>query len=107
MNFDGKKDVITTAFGGLSTIVYLLFGIWYFMRNFVPTISRDHRNLQSSYYFLDELDFKMDVFNDSFKYKFGIDNKYIDVLDNPYVSLKVYEYTNNGSSPKLKESNDI
>jgi hypothetical protein len=107
MNFDGKKDVITTAFGGLSTLVYLLFGIWYFMRNFVPMISRDDRILQSNYYFLDELDFTMDIFNDSFKYKFGIDNERIDILDNPYVSLKVYEYSNEGRGPRLRESDDI
>ena len=49
----------------------------------------------------------MDQFKDSFKYKFGIENGNIDLLDNPYIAIKVYEYSWNNSQTKLTQSSDI
>lgn len=93
MNFDGHKSHITTACGGLMTLILSSITIGYCGLQVGLMYTHDNMYFTSSSHFndLDEIaKMTFDQFDDSFSIMLDIRNKTFDWLDNPYIYPNVY-----------------
>ena len=97
LNIDGKNKTITSSFGGIVTIIFILVTMGYSGGEFYKMIWRVDPEFVVSDGQIDPVEIEnktMMDFDDSFNMIVGITNKTVDWFNNPYFSFKVYEMTN-------------
>ena len=98
LNFSEQHSDITTSFGGLMTMLMVIVFINYSALNLNMMMKMNSTSYSVNDYQIDlkELDnVSMDNYRDSFNMFFGTTNEQLDWFDNPYVSMNVYDLSQN------------